>query len=137
MRVNQIDKRARKLNAITEEEMAPKIFGNEDAETTIVLWGSTKMPAMEALKILKDDEIDVKIMQVIFMNPFPSKKVLDILMKSKKTIIIEGNSTGQLRNLIMEKTGFWIESTYLKYDGRPFEAIDIANKVKEISGKQN
>lgn len=133
-RINQINKRAKKLELITEGELAPKIIGDSTANTTIVCWGSTKMPAQEALKILKAEGIKAKIMQPIFLNPFPAKKVKQVLESSKHVLLVEGNSTGQLGRLIREQTGLSIEHSYLKYDGRPLEGIDIANHVKKIVG---
>ncbi len=136
-RVEQIGKRARKLDLISESVLAPKIIGDATADTTIVCWGSTKMPALEALKLLKADGIKARVLQPIFLNPFPAKKVRQVLDSSKHVMLVEGNSTGQLGRLIHEQTGVLIEHAFLKYDGRPFEGVDIANRVKKIIGGKN
>jgi 2-oxoglutarate ferredoxin oxidoreductase subunit alpha len=53
------------------------------------------------------------------------------LSNAKKTLILEGNATGQLRDIIREKTGVFIENTYLKYDARPFYFQQIYQRVVE------
>ncbi len=37
-----------------------------------------------------------------------------------------------MRGIIREKTGYYIENTLLKYDGRPFDPEEIYFKAKEI-----
>ena len=134
-RINMINKRAKKLALITDEEIAPKLYGDANAPLTLVVWGSTKMPAMEAMKMLEKQGVKIRLMHLFCMEPFPTKKVMQVLSSAKMTMIAEGNSTGQARNLIRKKTGFLIPNVYLRYDGRPFEAVDIADKVKELLAK--
>jgi pyruvate/2-oxoacid:ferredoxin oxidoreductase alpha subunit len=40
-----------------------------------------------------------------------------------------------MRSLILEKTGYYIEKAYLRYDGRPFSPEEIAEKVKSLVKK--
>ncbi|MEM3374117.1 MAG: 2-oxoacid:acceptor oxidoreductase subunit alpha [Candidatus Woesearchaeota archaeon] len=131
-RIMQVEKRAKKLKAIKDEEIAPKIFGDEKPDLTIVSWGSNKGMILEAMKWLKNDGFKVNFMHILWINPFPVKKVSEVLSKAKKTLIVEGNSEAQMRGLIREKTGFFIENTLLKYDGRPFDPEEIYQKAKEL-----
>ena len=68
-------------------------------------------------------------------EPFPARAVLSALTKAKNTVIFEGNSNAQMRTLILQKTGYYIEKAYLRYDGRPFTPEEIAEHVKTLAKK--
>jgi pyruvate/2-oxoacid:ferredoxin oxidoreductase alpha subunit len=76
-------------------------------------------------------------MHFVYINPFDNEKVLEMLESCKDTIMLEGNFTAQLRDIIREKTGFYIEKTYLKYDARPFFFQDIYDKIKSVMEGNN
>lgn len=137
MRVSQINKRAKKLNAIPDHMIAPSFHGADqsEAEMLVVCWGSTKEPALEALKLLSAEGVKVRMMHIRYANPFPAKAVLAALSSAKDTVMLEGNSEAQMRTLILQKTGYHIEKTYLRYDGRPFAPEEIAGHVKKLLGK--
>jgi len=141
MRVQQIDKRARKLKSIPEELIAPSFHGAPETEAQILLvcWGSTKMPAQEALKLLSADGVKARMMHIRYASPFPAKIVLTALSRAMnshgKTIIFEGNSEAQMRSLIFEKTGYYVEKTCLRYDGRPFKPEEMADAAKKMLHK--
>ncbi|MEM3610029.1 MAG: 2-oxoacid:acceptor oxidoreductase subunit alpha, partial [Candidatus Anstonellales archaeon] len=80
-REKQVLKRARKLDSLSEVITAPKIYGNPNAKVAVVCWGSTKMPAQEAIKILKKEGIDVAVVHFRFILPFPKNKAKEILLK--------------------------------------------------------
>ncbi len=134
--VKMQDKRFRKLNLISEDILTPKIYGPENADLTIIGWGSTKGPVLDAIKYLNNDGFKVNYMHFIFINPM-SKNVEKMLKKTKEVLILEGNKTAQLRGLIRENTGFYIEKTYLKYDGRPFYMQEIYDRVRKIMEEKN
>ncbi|VVB58513.1 2-oxoglutarate synthase subunit KorA [Candidatus Anstonella stagnisolia] len=135
-RTNQVDKRARKLANIPRSLIAPKIYGDADAKAAIVFWGSTKGAALEALKVLRKEGKKLKAIQILWASPFPDKEVKAALNGIEKCMVIELNSTGQMHNLIREKTGILIEHTYLKYDGRPFIVSDVVGRIKKMAGWQ-
>ena len=132
-----MEKRFQKLLSIQKEKLIPKFYGDKDAEITIVSWGSTKGPVLEAMKYLNKDGFKVNFLHFIYLNPFDVDSVTELLKSCRDTIILEGNYTGQLRDIIREKTGFQIKNTYFKYDGRPFYFEDIYNRVRMIlEGKE-
>jgi len=135
MRIAQVHKRERKMKNITEEEIAPKLHGDKNADLTIVSWGSNKGMVLEAMKFLKKEGINVNFLQILWIEPFPTKKVSEILSNAKKTLMVEQNANAQMRGLIRERTGHYIENTLLKYDGRPFTPEEIYEKVKEVMSK--
>lgn len=129
-----VDKRFRKLDAlrIEIESLNPvKTYGDRDAEVTLVGWGSTKGPALEALKMLRRDGVKARFVQVVYMEPFPTEALGEALKGGGKHILVEANRTAQLGRLIKLNNGFSFEHVLLKYDGRPFNPGDIRARVME------
>ena len=137
-RVKQIDKRATKLSVIPEVFIAPTFYGASMAlaDITVVCWGSTKGPALEALKLLEQKGVAARLMHIRYASPFPAATVLKNLKASKNTVILEGNSEAQMRTLILQKTGYYIEKAYLRYDARPFTPEEIAAHVAGLVGRK-
>ena len=129
VRKKMTDKRMRKIKALKQELWAPKIFGNDKSKISLVGFGSTLGPVLEAIKEVKD----INYLHFDYVWPFPKKAVSNFLKKARKLVCLEGNASGQLAKLITQETGIIIENQFLKYDGRPFypeEIIDYLKKLK-------
>ncbi len=129
------EKRMRKMEGIYKEIPDPVLHGEKDADITLVAWGSTKLPVMQAMEMLSGKKVGANFLHVVYMVPFKTEKMEKVLKDAKKILIIENNQTAQLAGLIREKTGINIENKLLKYDGRQFYAEEIADKVMELLGK--
>ncbi|MBI4174009.1 MAG: 2-oxoacid:acceptor oxidoreductase subunit alpha, partial [Candidatus Aenigmarchaeota archaeon] len=132
IRVMMHNKRFRKMDGLAKTLDDPVLIGDHDADITIISWGSTKGPILEAMKLLKEDGIKANFLQVVYVSPLPAKGISDVINNSKATVIIEGNKTAQLCGVIKEQTGLDIDHKILKYDGRPFSPQDIHAGVKEL-----
>jgi len=129
------DKRFKKLDALTKElenYETVKLYGPEEADATIIAWGSTKGPIREAMKILSNEDITVNYLQIVYLTPFPASKIQKIQQSAKKTIIVENNKTSQLSSLIREHLLRTVDHKILKYDGRPFNPEALARSIKEV-----
>lgn len=132
MAISQQEKRMSKLNVCEMEDMdAPQLFGPEDADVTIVSWGSNKGSILAALKSFPN----VNFLHVVWMNPFPTGVVKNTLIKAKYVIDIECNYTGQLAELIAKKTGKIIADKLLKFNGRPIFPEEITDKLNSVLKK--
>lgn len=123
------DKRLKKEKTITDEinKLNPvSIYGQ--GKNLIVGWGSTKGAILDALKDLDD----YRFMQISYINPFPIDMVKKELESSDKVVLVENNATGQLGDIIAEKTGHIIKNKVLQYNARPFIPETIINKVKQF-----
>ena len=130
-RNKMMEKRMKKLLTCAENDMPnPEVFGPPDADITIVSWGSNKGSILEALKNFSN----VNYVHVTWMNPFPVKFLTDVLSKTKHIVDIECNYTGQLANIIREKTGIEIKDRYLKFDGRMIYPEEIIEKLNSVEG---
>jgi 2-oxoglutarate ferredoxin oxidoreductase subunit alpha len=132
MRDAQNEKRMRKMEIAEKIVPRPQYFGPEEAELSIVLFGSTKMPVREAMRMLAADGIAVNAMQVTTVWPFPAEEVAAFLGKAKRTAVIEGNATGQLEGLIGEQCLTEVDHHLHRYDGRPFAPEQICDFVREV-----
>ncbi|MFA5318593.1 MAG: 2-oxoacid:acceptor oxidoreductase subunit alpha [Patescibacteria group bacterium] len=125
------DKRFKKIPLIIREinNQSPlKVYGDKKATNAIIFWGSTKGAVLEAIKNIKQS---IKAIQIISMEPFPDKKLASELKQIKKIIAVEGNAIGQLASLIREKTGIEIKNKILRYDSKPFNPADLAEKINK------
>ncbi len=126
-------KRLRKLEKLAAELPAPKVYGPEDADISLIAWGSTKGPALEAIRLLEEEGVKVNFIHPVFLHPFPKDTMTDFLKKAKKTLLIEGNHDAQLGQLIREHTLMDVDEKLLKWDGRPFYPREIVEKVKSLT----
>ena len=131
------EKRQKKLETM-ERELEQKniettrMFGSEKAEATIIAWGSTKGPIREGIRLLKQDDIEVNYLQVVYLQPFPTRRIEDVLNTAKKTIIVEHNMTSQLSGLIRQNILKDVDHKILKYDGRPWNPGNLAQRIREV-----
>ncbi|MDP3987832.1 MAG: 2-oxoacid:acceptor oxidoreductase subunit alpha [Candidatus Levybacteria bacterium] len=131
-RVKMMDKRFKKLEGALVDIPSPDFFGEKDALLTILSFGSTKMPVLEAINWLKKDGINVNFLKASYVSPFPKEIVASAIKSAKKTLVVENNKTGQFERLIKEQTGLSVDNHFRKYDGRPFYPEEIVEKVKAI-----
>lgn len=132
----QVEKRARKLEAAAAELGGAKVYGPAKAKLTLVGWGSTKGPILDALELLpKRLKNKVNFLHLSVIWPFPAKAVKaalatpGIFAADKKVLLIENNSTAQLGGLLRQATGIDIKNKMLKYNGRPFFPEEIASRI--------
>lgn len=134
-RVAQNEKRMRKLELARTLVPPPATFGSDPAEAdvAVLLFGTTKGPVLEALRWLEPDGVKVAVMQVVTLWPFPADEVAAFLEAAKRTVIVEGNLTGQLQGLVREQCLRDVDETLHRYDGRPFSPEMVYAKLKEVA----
>ncbi|MFX1586689.1 MAG: 2-oxoacid:acceptor oxidoreductase subunit alpha [Promethearchaeota archaeon] len=123
------DKRNKKLKTLIEylkEQDTVKIIRGEKS-SNIFTYGSTYMSVLEALQYGK---LNPTVVAPIYLSPVPVWILEDF--KNQNNIVVEQSSTGQFTKLLKEKAGLEITSTIKQYNGRPFDPIDLANKIKEV-----
>jgi len=129
-RRRMMEKRMGKLSAVHKELPAPRVYGDSDAKVTLVGWGSTKGPILEALKLLERDGIKARFLHLVYVHPFPGDKVKEFLSTSEDSFIVENNFSAQMAGIIRENTGIAVENRVLKFDGRQFYPGEIYSSVR-------
>jgi 2-oxoglutarate ferredoxin oxidoreductase subunit alpha len=133
LRIKMMDKRQSKLDHILktmpDEEQAVS-FGVE--EICVISWGSPKGPVLDAIQMLKSENIKIGFVQLKLLHPFP-KDYLGFLLKNVKTIIdIEANHIGQLGELLKQNLQKNPNYYILKYTGRTMTSTEIYDSIKNI-----
>lgn len=127
MRKDQVDKRARKLPRILKDIPRPKLYGPKIAKVTILGWGSTKGPVLEALKSLDK----VNYLHVPCVWPLDRKAITQALLGVKKLVIMENNNSGQFARILVSETGIVPDEKILKYSGEQFWPEEIIAKLRK------
>ncbi|MCH4890085.1 2-oxoacid:acceptor oxidoreductase subunit alpha [Acidaminobacter sp. JC074] len=127
MRVKMHDKRLRKLETLKSELIDPDYYGNEDAKTVLVGWGSSS-------GLLKEVTQDLDLGALVFgdIYPLPSERISQLKAKGVKFISVEHNATGQFAKYLRGETGITMDHQLLKYDGRQFDIKELKSKVLEV-----
>lgn len=126
------EKRMRKLEAVLRELPPPVLEGPEDAEVTLIGWGSTKGVIREAVEKLAEEGIRANRLHITYLFPFHAHEVAEILRRCRKTICVEANYSGQFARYLRAETGISVDAHIRKYDGEPFEPRYIVERVKAI-----
>jgi 2-oxoglutarate ferredoxin oxidoreductase subunit alpha len=132
MRAKMVQKRAKKLKFLLQDMDPPKVFGEHDAEVTLICWGSHKLPVLDALTLLKAKGVKANALHFSHLFPLDAKKLKALFKTCKRTIVVENNATGQFAGMLREYVGFKPNFKLLKYDGRQFFAEQIAEQVEAL-----
>ena len=135
-RRKMVEKRARKLQNIIDQIEPPALEGPEDAEVTLVGWGSTSGVILEAMEQLKLQGVMANHLPIKWIVPFHADAVTTILSSCRRTIIVENNYSGQFSRYLRSETGFTVDGHIRKYDGEPFAPHHVVDGVLEqLAGK--
>ena len=131
------EKRMRKMEAILPLLDAPGIWGADEAQVTLLGWGSTEGVVREAIRKLAEEEgIVANQLQIKWLVPLHADAIASALSRSKKIIIVENNYSGQFARYLRSETGIVADGHIRKYDGEPFMPHHIVDGVKEILGEK-
>jgi len=122
------DKRHKKRDSLVnylKKMHTVNIYGK--GESLIFTFGSTTMSVLEAIDF---GDINATLIQPIYLEPFPYWELEKY--KTKESIVIEQNSTGQLESLLKEKAGLTVKNSIRQYDGRPFDPVNLAKQIKGV-----
>ena len=135
-RRKMVEKRARKFEDVVSAVPAPQLEGPEDAEVTLVGWGSTYGVVKEALELLKDEGVTANHLSIKWIVPLHAEAISEILSNAKRTIIVENSYSGQFFRYLRSETGLSVDGHIRKYDGEPFRPHHIVEGVLEqLAGK--
>jgi 2-oxoglutarate ferredoxin oxidoreductase subunit alpha len=125
MNEKRLNKKATLIKELKKKKTI-NVFGNKKSKNILIVWGSTKGVAVEVA-----ENLGLKVIQPMFIEPFPVEQIKKELKGAKKIIDVEANATGQLA-YILKANGIDIDEKILKYDGRPFTVEELEEKIKKI-----
>ncbi len=123
------DKRHMKLKTLEkymkEKIKTIKIYG--DKGPLIFSYGSTTMSVLEALYY---GDIEARLVQLTYLSPFPYWEIEKF--QDESIIVVEMSKSEQFANLLKGQGGLTIKKVISKYDGRPFDPVELSEKIKEV-----
>ncbi len=126
-----MEKRMRKVEGIAAAVAPPQMLGPEDADVTLVGWGSTYGVIQEACELLREQRITANHLPIRWLVPLHGDVILGLLGKARHTIIVENNFSGQFARYLRSETSYVANGHIRKYDGEPFFPEHIVAAVKE------
>jgi len=127
VRVEQVDKRNRKVETAKEnEDWDYREFGDPDADTLVVSWGSNEGAMREALELLDENGHDVRFISVPYL--FPRPDLGDEVEAAEDVIVVECNATGQFAD-VLEHDVLERVDRINKYTGVRYKADELAEDV--------
>jgi 2-oxoglutarate ferredoxin oxidoreductase subunit alpha len=129
VRVEQVDKRQRKVEtAHDREEWDYREFGDPDADTLVISWGSNEGAIREGMAFLAEDGIDVRFISVPYLLPRPDLSAE--IDAADTVIVVECNAGGQFAD-VLEHDVFERVERVNKYTGVRFKADELAAEIRE------
>ncbi|WP_435335090.1 2-oxoacid:acceptor oxidoreductase subunit alpha [Haloarchaeobius sp. TZWWS8] len=129
VRVEQVDKRNRKVETAKEQENFDyREFGNPDADNLVISWGSNEGALIEALDYLAETDVDVRVISVPYI--FPRPDLTEEVEAADEVVVVECNATGQFADLI-EHDVLQRVNRINKYNGIRFKADELADDIVE------
>ncbi|MFC7042399.1 2-oxoacid:acceptor oxidoreductase subunit alpha [Halonotius sp. GCM10025705] len=136
-RVAQMDRRTEKLEAISadlaaQDETHQTHYGPDEATYGLMTFGSQQGTVEEAVDMLNEQGHSVKALGVSDMAPYPVDEVSEFIESVDEVLVVEMNASAQFRGLTQKELGKYGEklSSLLKYNGNPFEPLDIVEGFK-------
>jgi 2-oxoglutarate ferredoxin oxidoreductase subunit alpha len=128
MRVEQVDKRNRKVQTAREtEDWSPREFGDADSKNLVISWGSNEGAMEEAIAFLDEEGIDVRFLSVPYI--FPRPDLSEEVAAADTVIVVECNANGQFADLVEHDTLTRVDRVN-KYNGVRFKADELAEDIK-------
>ncbi len=136
IRIKMMDKRMSRLDLVLESiPIIQQAVSFEVHDYTIISWGSTKGPILDAQAMLKKEGIDIGFVQIKLLHPFPTEYVASLLKDAKVLIDIEANYSGQFGKIFKQNLTREIDYYILKYTGRGMTSTEIYDSLKKICRK--
>jgi 2-oxoglutarate ferredoxin oxidoreductase subunit alpha len=130
------EKRMRKMEGILPLIAPPELFGQADADVTLVGWGSTEGVIREAIGQLAAEGVVANNLQIKWLVPLHAEAIIEQLSKSRRVIIVENNYSGQFARYLRSETSYVPTGHIRKYDGEPFMPHHIVDGVKAVLAKE-
>jgi 2-oxoglutarate ferredoxin oxidoreductase subunit alpha len=126
------EKRMRKMQTYLKEDVKPpQVVGSPDGVPLLIGWGSTKLPLFDAQARLRSEGMETAVVYFTHIWPFPVHLVRPLLQRGSQLIVVEGNYSGQLADLIQQEC-LMETKRILKYNGRPYYTSDIVGGVRQL-----
>lgn len=135
VREAQMEKRMRKMELALREiplEEKVKIYGDHQAQFTILSWGTNKGAILECIERLEAEGVAARFLHVRLILPFPQAEIQELLSSAGPLVIVEANFSGQYAQMLRQYTGIQPDHLVVKYNGRPISAEELYRAMAQI-----
>ena len=132
IRVRMQDKRLAKNDVLLREVLPPEYLGADAPALLLVGWGSSCEVLREVLGMLTARGVKAGLLSFGQVWPLVPETFLARLESAGTVVAVEGNSTAQFAGLLRKTTGFHIQNTVLRYDGRALTAGYVMQGLQPI-----
>jgi 2-oxoglutarate ferredoxin oxidoreductase subunit alpha len=110
-------------------------YMTEDAEILVIAYGSTARSAVRAIKLAREDKINVGLFRPVTIWPFPTSRVRQLLKKVSAVIVAEMNM-GQIIYEVSRINKFGTKTELLsRVDGELIEPVEIFDVISRIKSE--
>jgi 2-oxoglutarate/2-oxoacid ferredoxin oxidoreductase subunit alpha len=131
-RQRMMDKRMKKLHGILAASDPPAWEGPAGADLTFVAWGSTIGAIRDARTELTARGVSTNLLHFPTVYPLDPARVQAEFAKTKRTLLVEVNYSGQFGRLLRAETGVHLTEKLLKYDGEPVYPYEVVARAVEV-----
>lgn len=132
IRVRMQGKRQAKLGLLLDEALPPEFSGDDEPDLLLVGWGSSCEVLREVTAELRAGGTRAACLCFTQVWPLVPDAFLPRLASARTVVAVEGNSTAQFAGLLRKTTGFHINDTVLRYDGRALTAGFVMERLQPI-----
>lgn len=125
------EKRWRKLLPLYERDDLARVFGNANAPSGVIVWGSSGQVVLEAVRELGAED-DVKVCIPELIHPLPDS-VRQFVESVDRLLVIEMNYSGQFYRYLRSQIDLPKDTRlYCRAGGRVFRTQELAGIIAEV-----
>ena len=124
-----VEIRRDKIEGISKDIPSAVVEGESKGDLLLISWGSTYGAAKTAFDNLRKEGHKLSYLNLKYLNPMPAN--MAEVLKGFKRILIPEMNLGQLKMIIQSKYLVAVDGLH-KVQGKPFKAIEIENKLREM-----
>ena len=128
-----MEKRQRKMERILGDFATLQRYGDPRPQIGVIGWGSAAGPIREAVELARAKGIKAAGLVPRMLLPSPNDQIRTFVSSCKKTIVIEGNMTGQYAAFLRSQIAGFDPMQANRYDGLPVQRADVLRKIEEVA----
>jgi len=128
-----MEKRQRKMKGILGDFVTLQRYGDPEPQIGVIGWGSAAGPIREAVELARAKGIKAAGLVPRMLLPSPNDQIRTFISSCKKTIVIEGNMTGQYAAFLRSQIPGFDPLQVNRYDGLPLQRADVLRKIEEVA----
>jgi len=132
LRMRMVDKRFGRQNLLRNAAVPPTRFGDVEADTLVLCWGSNRLILQEAVEWLVGEGIRIAGLHFGQVYPLAAEMIAPHDLKSRRLVSVENNAGGQFAALLKRELGIEVSESVLKYNGECFTVGELCRSLRRI-----